>query len=355
MAKTYTVPCSTKTAYRNTSTAYTQYPYSTSNYYAGKYSTYVCGVNCLFSGLSGINASAVTGITVHVQRVTGGANITYAVNLNYSVLVSDASSALETGSTQFTTNKKEWQWAYNESATGGEYNDISLGTSLFSNLRDYGFAVAGTPSRPDNVRSINIGDVYLTVTTSEIDYVLSYDLQGGEGSLDSQTAAGTTSASFTISSTVPTRDGYSFEGWATSAGGAVSYQPSETITVTCDVTLYAVWSAQTCTVTFDANGGTVSPTTMTVTYGQAYGTLPTPTRTTGTFSGWYYGDTLITSTSIVSTLENHTLVADWGMTSPFYMKMTDGSMKPAFVFRKTESGMSQCTVYTIDEDGALTN
>lgn len=202
---------------------------------------------------------------------------------------------------------------------------------------------------------IRVTAAELVVTTDATEFTLSYDTQGGSTAPASQTATGTTSASFTISSTVPTRDGYSFEGWATSAGGAVSYQPSETITVTGDVTLYAVWSAQTCTVTFDANGGTVSPTTMTVTYGQAYGTLPTPTRTTGTFSGWYYGDTLITSTSIVSTLENHTLVADWGMTSPFYMKMTDGSMKPAYVFRKTESGMSQCTVYTIDEDGALTN
>lgn len=232
---------------------------------------------------------------------------------------------------------------------------VSLNATTFLQAGITSLMFLPTSEPPYNSAWIEFSSATLSITTKSVSYTLSYDLQGGDGTISSQTGTGEDSVSFTISSTVPTRDGYSFEGWATSAGGAVSYQPSETITVTGDVTLYAVWSAQTCTVTFDANGGTVSPTTMTVTYGQAYGTLPTPTRTTGTFSGWYYGDTLITSTSIVSTLENHTLVADWGMTSPFYMKMTDGSMKPAFVFRKTESGMSQCTVYTIDEDGALTN
>ena len=54
------------------------------------------------------------------------------------------------------------------------------------------------------------------------------------------------------------------------------------------LTLTANWTANTYTVTFNPNGGSVSPTTKTVTYDSAYGTLPTPTRTGYTFAGWGY-------------------------------------------------------------------
>ena len=43
----------------------------------------------------------------------------------------------------------------------------------------------------------------------------------------------------------------------------------------------------TLTISFDANGGSVSPRSKTVTWGSTYGTLPTPTRTGYTFNGWY--------------------------------------------------------------------
>ena len=39
-------------------------------------------------------------------------------------------------------------------------------------------------------------------------------------------------------------------------------------------------------ITFDPNGGTVGETTKTVTYGETYGSLPTPTRSGYTFMGW---------------------------------------------------------------------
>lgn len=42
----------------------------------------------------------------------------------------------------------------------------------------------------------------------------------------------------------------------------------------------------TYTLTFDADGGTVSPATMSVTYGQPYGQLPTPQKTGYTFATW---------------------------------------------------------------------
>ena len=68
------------------------------------------------------------------------------------------------------------------------------------------------------------------------------------------------------------------------------------------------------TVTFDPNGGSVSPTSKTITKGIAYGILPIPTKTNYTFKGWYTaasGGSKVTSSTTVNATANHTLYAHW--------------------------------------------
>lgn len=70
----------------------------------------------------------------------------------------------------------------------------------------------------------------------------------------------------------------------------------------------------TSTVTFDANGGVCGTASKTVTSGQTYGNLPTPTRDGYDFIGWYdakSGGSLITSYTNVTKTYNHTLYAHW--------------------------------------------
>ena len=69
------------------------------------------------------------------------------------------------------------------------------------------------------------------------------------------------------------------------------------------------------TVTFNANGGTVSPATKGVILGHTYGDLPTPTKADSTFVEWNTasdgtGDTVTSSTMVNSSTE-HTLYAIW--------------------------------------------
>jgi len=75
------------------------------------------------------------------------------------------------------------------------------------------------------------------------------------------------------------------------------------------------------TVTFNAQGGTVSPTNTTVTPGLVYGTLPAPARTGYTFSAWWTGTNgtgyLVASTTTVTAVSNHTLYAKWIYSVPF--------------------------------------
>ena len=59
-----------------------------------------------------------------------------------------------------------------------------------------------------------------------------------------------------------------------------------TFNATANESITSSATANTYTVTYDANGGTVSPTTKTVTYNQLYGALATPTKSGNTFVGW---------------------------------------------------------------------
>ncbi len=65
-------------------------------------------------------------------------------------------------------------------------------------------------------------------------------------------------------------------------------------------------------VFFDANGGQVGTAEMSVIYGSAFGTLPTPTRDYYTFNGWYKEDgTAVTAETKMTEAKDITLVAHW--------------------------------------------
>jgi hypothetical protein len=69
-------------------------------------------------------------------------------------------------------------------------------------------------------------------------------------------------------------------------------------------------------VTFDPNGGRVSPTSTAVTIGKKYGPLPTPNRYGYNFDGWYTEkiggkDKEVTETDVVGTNPPTTLYAHW--------------------------------------------
>ena len=80
------------------------------------------------------------------------------------------------------------------------------------------------------------------------------------------------------------------------------------------IDLYAIWTANKYTITFNANGGTCWAKTKSAFYNSTYGTLPEPTRTGCTFAGWYTaatGGTQVTSDSKYTTAAHSTLYAHW--------------------------------------------
>ena len=124
------------------------------------------------------------------------------------------------------------------------------------------------------------------VTYYEKTYTVSYNANGGSGAPSSQTKKYTTN--LTLSSTKPTRTGYTFQGWSTSSSAtSASYSAGGTFSTNANTTLYAVWAKNKYTISFNANGGSGAPSSQTKTYGLDL-TLSstTPTRSGYTFKGW---------------------------------------------------------------------
>ena len=123
----------------------------------------------------------------------------------------------------------------------------------------------------------------------------------------------------------PTLTGWNFCGWyledpthadAKRIGDAGEVIPTANLTTEPGgtVKLYAKWIANSHNVTLDANGGTVSTSSISVTYDGTYSELPAdPIRTDYIFLGWQIQgtSTIVSSGSNVTTDNDHTLVAQW--------------------------------------------
>ena len=117
-------------------------------------------------------------------------------------------------------------------------------------------------------------------------YKITFNDNGGSGAPSSQTKwYGET---LTLSSTKPTKTGYTFKGWSTSSSAtSATWSSGGTYTRNESNTLYAVWQAKTYTIEYNANGGSGAPKSQTKTYGQDLTLSSTkPTRTNYNFEGW---------------------------------------------------------------------
>ena len=116
-------------------------------------------------------------------------------------------------------------------------------------------------------------------------YTVTYDANGGSGAPGTQTKIHDEILS--ISNIVPSRTGYTFQGWSTTRNGVVVYKPSAQYIANQDITLYAVWKANGYSITYNANGGSSAPSEQVKTHDIDI-TLSTqkPVRKNYSFLGW---------------------------------------------------------------------
>lgn len=209
---------------------------------------------------------------------------------NYGMTASSGGSSvnLNTFGTKSSSGSGSFTGTYSISGNGSATKTITV---TFKNYN--------TDNGDSATKTVNF-NVTVPAWTS---YTVKYNANGGSGAPSSQTKW--KDQALTLSATKPTRTGYTFQGWATSASGSVAYAAGASYAENASVTLYAVWKAITYTVKYNANGGNGAPSSQTKTYGKTLtlsSAMPTRssiddngTLTTYTFKGWA---TSATSTSV---------------------------------------------------------
>ena len=194
---------------------------------------------------------------------------------------------------------------------------------------------------------------YWLLTLKE--FSLRYDANGGSGSLAGRTVR--YGETVTLGSEEPTKEGSSFEGWAKTADAAAAeYRPGGSLTVTGDLTLYAVWKLKEFSLRYDANGGSGSIAEQTGRYGVAI-TLSTeqPTKNGFRFTGWAKAADAAAAEcqpgGSLALTENTTLYAVWeeGDVSYAYADSVTfkGELKLNFYLKLSEQVKQDANAYVI--------
>ena len=181
-------------------------------------------------------------------------------------------------------------------------------------------------------------DVAETVPAGDVEYVAEWRLNTCEVTFDANSGVGTMPEQIfmygeeqALAVNSFTRVGYTFAGWATEAGGSVSYTDGQVISTTEAVTLYAAWKKYGCHVTFDANGGSTSEPLRAVKKNAKIGTLPSATRKGYKLNGWYTktsgGTKISTTTKITKDVKYYAQWAANKYTIKFNANGGSGSMK----------------------------
>lgn len=169
-------------------------------------------------------------------------------------------------------------------------------------------------------RTFTIGDEYATKAYKIQQWggtpkyrTVTFDANGGTGMMAAQTF--THGEAQALSANAFSRTGYTFAGWATSAGGEVTYADKSSLTVSEDTTLYAKWILNTYTVAFNANGGSGTMAAQTFSHGVAQGLSRNAfVRKHYKFMGWATspnGAVVYSDGQSIKVTANATLYAVW--------------------------------------------
>lgn len=204
------------------------------------------------ASLSGSEYAATltsSGLTVNFQ--TAWTQYSLQIDPNGGYRVSDGSTSIISvnktyGQTEEISERKRTNYILSgytvTNSNSGSTTDLGGASFTFDNSTKIGTFTQGT--------------VPCTLIANWIlnGFTITFDNNDGIGGPASQLINANETGVLTIQ--IPSRVGYSFRGWDTSPDAVTPvYLPGDNITLTEDITLYAVWNIWTYTLTFDANGG----------------------------------------------------------------------------------------------------
>ena len=222
-----------------------------------------------------------------------------------------------TGNKSYTANWSANTYTYNIKYVSK--SGVALGTATVSGA--YGSSKNVTApvktgySTPvaQNVAFNSVNAKTITFTYTPVDYAITYNLAGGSIS-GQKTSYNIETANFTLPT--PTRSGYTFAGWT----GTGLSSATKTVTVTKGTTgarsYTATWTPTNYTITYNLNGGSISGQKTSYNIETADFTLPTPSKTGHTFTGWT-GTGLSSATKTVTVAKgstgNRSYTANWSI------------------------------------------
>ncbi|MFA6377366.1 MAG: InlB B-repeat-containing protein [Acholeplasmataceae bacterium] len=193
-------------------------------------------------------------------------------------------------------------------------------------------------------------DILLYAVWEAVDiYTVSYDNNGGSGTIDDQLVYADYPGIALRDGTGFTKTGYTLSNWNTAANGSgTSYSLGQSITVTGDMILYAQWSEINYTVTYKANGGNGTDYIDTITYSEAQSyTVQTAASASilppsgFTFDSWNTAanrtGTSYAASATITVTGNLTLYAQWKVTISYNSNGGTGTIASQTVYYTTTS------------------
>jgi uncharacterized repeat protein (TIGR02543 family) len=147
-------------------------------------------------------------------------------------------------------------------------------------------------------------------------YIVNWNSRGGTAV---SRGSFVTEGSIATGPTAPTRSGYTFAGWTATNGGSTIVTFPHKPGVIENISLYAKWTLNSYTVSWDSNGGTAVPNGSFVTDGEISSAPVTPTLVDHFFLGWSAtdGGSVVSFPYAPGVVQNITLYAKWLNVPPY--------------------------------------
>ena len=237
------------------------------------------------------NNGAVTQIVDSVTSYTFAAAGPVTISLNYYSRSAYHTIYFHNGDNVTATQRAA------VSETAGEAVPATLDRASFnSNDIFSGWNTVQTPTEQDpgtayadGAKIILSGDIHLHAQWIDA-WAVTFNANGGEGGMDKYRLP-QSNATGNLPACTFTRSGYAFAGWNTKANGSgTPYADGAQITLTKNLTLYAVWTPVTYTISYELDGGALpqgvtNPAEYTIESDPIQ--LNAPEKAGSAFGGWY--------------------------------------------------------------------
>lgn len=203
-----------------------------------------------------------------------------------------------------------------KTGTAGEYTSAAARTYTGFTAQEFSQKVIGGD-----------GNTAVEIYYNRNTRILNWEVNGGEPLTGKYTVGNVRYGTPIVLPDTPVRTGYNFSGWYMDADLTMPLGENASMP-DAELTLYAKWTVNQYTITFDSNGGS-EVASITLDYGTPVAEPAAPARSGYTFAGWTLNGVKYSFTTMPA--ENITLVAEWKALSnipytvEYYLQEPDGS------------------------------